>query len=147
MKIRDLQHPEIERARQFLCTQGWAHRVGDESAFERLIANTQRTAVAIVDGEIVGFARGITDGVSNGYLSMVAVAREFRRMGIGRALVAHVMSQDNNITWVLRAGRGEASEFFSSLGFVTSVVAMERVRHRSNISQEGDACKATSTSG
>jgi ribosomal protein S18 acetylase RimI-like enzyme len=128
MEIRDLHHSEIEQVRQFLCAHGWARRLEDGTSFERLIANTQRTAVAVVNGKIVGFARGITDGMSNGYLSMVAVASEFRRKGIGRALVSHVMGQDNNLTWVLRAGRDEASAFFSRLGFVTSAVAMERVR-------------------
>jgi ribosomal protein S18 acetylase RimI-like enzyme len=128
MEIRNLRHSEIEQVRLFLCAQGWAHRVHDQHAFERLIANTQRTAVAIVEGKIVGFARGITDDVSNGYLSMVAVASDFRRRGIGRALVSHVMGEDKNLTWVLRAGREDANAFFSSLGFVASTLAMERVR-------------------
>lgn len=128
MEIRDLQPSEIETARRFLCAQGWGHRVGDEPAFARLIENTQRTAVAVTNGQIVGFARGITDGMSNGYLSMVAVSPAHRRMGIGRALVAHVMGADRNITWILRAGREDAPAFFSKLGFVTSSIAMERER-------------------
>ncbi len=128
MKIRDLHAAEIERAREFLCTQGWAHRIASPAEFRRLIENSQRTAVAIVDGQIVGFARGVTDGLSNGYLSMVAVAPEVRRGGIGRALVDHITGADRNITWLLRAGRDDAVAFFSKLGFVTSPVAMERVR-------------------
>ena len=128
MEIRDLQPSEIEMARRFLRAQGWEHRIGDAAEFSRLIANTQRTAVAIIDGEIVGFARAITDGISNGYLSMVAVAAGFRRRGIGRALVTHIMGSDRSITWVLRAGREGAGAFFSKLGFVVSSVAMERVR-------------------
>ena len=128
MKIRDLHAAEIDEAREFLCAQGWAHRIASPGEFRRLIENTQRTAVAIVDGQIVGFARGVTDGLSNGYLSMVAVAPEFRRGGIGRALVEHITGPDRNITWLLRAGREDAVAFFSELGFVTSSVAMERVR-------------------
>ena len=132
MEIRDLQPSEMDKARHFLCVQGWEHRVGNEADFARLIGNTQRTAVAIIAGDIVGFARGITDGISNGYLSMVAVAPAFRKRGIGRALVAHVMGTDKNITWILRAGRDDASTFFAKLGFVASSVAMERVREKPN---------------
>jgi len=136
MEIRNLHASEIEAARQFLCSQGWEHRVANEAEFARLLANTQRIAVAIVAGEIVGFARAITDEVSNGYLSMVAVAPNFRKRGIGRALVAHVMGTDEKITWVLRAGRENASEFFAKLGFVASTVAMERLRKNPNNNRE-----------
>jgi ribosomal protein S18 acetylase RimI-like enzyme len=146
MEIRDLHRSEIETARRFLCAQGWAHRVGDVSAFTQIIENTQRTAVAIVNGALVGFARGITDGKSNGYLSMVAVAQDHRRRGIGSALVAHVIGPDKGITWMLRAGREDASAFFARLGFVVSTQAMERVREQPNDSLESDACKATRAS-
>jgi hypothetical protein len=40
------------------------------------------------------------------------------------------MRADKNITWMLRAGREDASAFFSKLGLVTSSVAMEREREK-----------------
>lgn len=129
MKIRNVELAEIERIRQFLCATGWAHRVGSEEQFAALIAASQRTAVAIdSSGEILGFARAITDGISNGYLSMVVVAPTCRLRGVGRSLVAHIMGSDSGITWVLRAGREGATEFFASLGFEVSTIAMERSR-------------------
>lgn len=128
MIIRDLHSSEVEATRLFLCNQGWAHRFNDAERFLQLIENTQRTAVAVEGGEIVGFARGITDGFSNGYLSLVAVAPEHRRKGIGSALVSHVTGSDQGTTWVLRADRDGAAAFFEKLGFVVSTVAMERNR-------------------
>ena len=35
---------------------------------------------------------------------------------------------DENVTWVLRAGREGAPAFFARLGFVQSTLAMERSR-------------------
>lgn len=128
MLIRDVQLQEAESVRQFLCANGWAHRVGSAEEFALLLAHSQRTAVAIANHEIVGFARAITDGVSNGYLSMVAVSQEYRLQGVGRALVQHITGDDPRITWVLRAGREGAAAFFAKLGFQVSSIAMERLR-------------------
>lgn len=128
LEIRDVQPSDVESVRLFLRQNGWGHRIGSAEYFAQLIANSQRTAIAVKNEQIVGFARGITDGLSNGYLSMVVVCGQHRREGVGRALIEHVMGENSDITWVLRAGREGASEFFSSLGFETSTIAMERRR-------------------
>lgn len=128
ISIRDLLLTEVEAARQFLERHGWGHRTGTAEHFAQLVQNSQRTAVALSGQQIIGFARGLTDGLSNGYLSMVVVDGQHRRAGIGRALVEHVMGDNTDITWVLRAGREGAEAFFASLGFETSVIAMERLR-------------------
>ncbi|MDX9670876.1 MULTISPECIES: GNAT family N-acetyltransferase [unclassified Pseudomonas] len=128
LTVRNLLPDEVESVRQFLGQHGWGHRTGSSDHFAQLIENSQRTAVALSDEQIIGFARGITDGLSNGYLSMVVVDDQHRRAGVGRALVEHVMGDNSDITWVLRAGREGAEAFFASLGFETSVIAMERPR-------------------
>jgi len=128
MEVRDLQPNEVEAARLLLCANGWAHRITSPEWFARLIAASQRTAVAVDAGQVVGFARGITDGTSNGYLSMIVVAPTCRGKGIGSALLKHVMGEDAGVTWVVRTGREGAHEFFSRCGFVQSAVAMERCR-------------------
>ncbi|MCL9801763.1 GNAT family N-acetyltransferase [Pseudomonas sp. rhizo66] len=130
LNVRNLQPAETESVRQFLGQHGWGHRTGSAEHFARLIEHSQRTAVAVQGERIIGFARGITDGLSNGYLSMVVVDDQHRREGIGRALVEHIMGDNADITWVLRAGREGAEAFFASLGFETSVIAMERPRRK-----------------
>lgn len=128
LNVRDLLPGEVEPVRLFLGLHGWSHRTGSPEHFAQLIRNSQRTALALKGEQIVGFARGISDGLSNGYLSMVVVDGLHRRAGIGRKLVEHVMGDNPEITWVLRAGREGAEAFFATLGFETSVIAMERPR-------------------
>ncbi len=91
LTVRDLLPEEVEPVRMFLNQHGWGHRTGSSDYFAQLIENSQRTAVALSGEQIIGFARGITDGLSNGYLSMVVVDGQHRRAGVGRALVEHVM--------------------------------------------------------
>ena len=131
MVHRPIQTEDYEAVQSLLAENGWATRVSDVKRFRAMIDGADRTVV-VLDGErVVGFARALCDGVSNGYISMLAVAEDKRRQGIGRRMVEHLMQGDNSgdITWVLRAGR-DSRVFWERLGFTVSDIAMERVRQR-----------------
>ena len=128
IEFRSLTNGEdYEPIRQFLSELGWAQRVADREKFKQLIEHTSRTVVAYESDRVVGFARAVCDEVSNGYISMVAVAPDKRGEGIGRELVQRLIGDDDAITWVLRAGHG-SEPFWGKVGFKRSDVAMERVR-------------------
>lgn len=132
MQVRPIATPEeIESARVLLQSAGWGKRVADPSTFGRLISQSQVALVAVHEGQVVGFLRALTDGLFNGYISMVVVAEEHRGKGIGSALVRAVMGENTEMTWVLRAGRDGVSAFYEKLGFSLSEVAMERPGNRS----------------
>ncbi len=125
---RSIQADDYEAVQTFLVDNGWGARVSDVERFRAMLNRADRTVVARDGDRVVGFARALCDGASNGYISMVAVAGDVRRQGIGRQLVEHLMEGDiDDITWVLRAGR-ESRGFWERLGFMTSDIAMERVR-------------------
>jgi predicted N-acetyltransferase YhbS len=127
MIFRALRIEDYEAVRRFLAENGWEKRVADREKFRRMMANASRTVVALDGERIVGFARALCDDVSNGYIGTVAVAEDFRRRGVGRELVERLIGDDENITWVLRAGRG-STEFWRKMGFRRSEAAMERIR-------------------
>jgi GNAT superfamily N-acetyltransferase len=128
MQVRGFVASDLHRVHALLATHGWAHRIGDLQNLDRLISASQRAVVAVADDQVIGFARAITDGISNGYLSMLVVCEGHRRQGVGRALVECLVGAESNITWVLRAEREGAAQFFAKLGFQVSTSAMERPR-------------------
>ncbi len=126
VQIRSIHPSELEAARRLLIAGGWTTRVSNPVWFRQLVANSQIALVAIEESEVVGFLRAITDGMANGYISMLVVAQSHQRKGIGRALIQHVLGTDARMTWVLRAGRDGVATFYEKIGFAPSVVAMER---------------------
>jgi predicted N-acetyltransferase YhbS len=127
MQFRSITADDYESVRQFLSEMGWQHRVHDPEKFKKMLEHTSRTILAVDGARIVGFARALCDEVSNGYISMVAVASDRRGEGIGRELVRQLIKEDAGITWILRAGRG-SSAFWERVGFQSSEIAMEKVR-------------------
>ncbi len=127
MKFRAIGPADYEKVRLFLAANGWESRVANRERFTKMLENTQRTVVAVEGSEVVGFARALCDEVSNGYISMVAVAENKRGQGIGREMVRRLINENTGITWILRAGRG-SNAFWEKMGFEDSVVAMERTR-------------------
>ena len=125
-KFRAIRPSEVETARQLLLSAGWERKVSDAEEFAKLVSQSQLALVAVDEDRVVGFIRALTDGMTNGYISMVVVAQELRGTGIGRALVQAAMGSDERITWVLRAGRPGIFGFYEKLGFRVSQVAMER---------------------
>lgn len=126
MQIRKISPEEIEQARLLLAANDWGPRVQDPQTFRELVARSRVALVAVEQQVVIGFLRALSDGIFNGYISMVVVAREHRGRGIGTALVREAMGDDDRMTWVLRAGRTGVSAFYEKLGFSQSEVAMER---------------------
>lgn len=93
----------------------------------RQLAGTRWIVHAYDDARLVGFARAISDGVATAYVGSVMVDPDYRRRGIGRALLARLMDGRGEIKFVLHT-RSESAAFYAALGFVDATQMMVRER-------------------
>jgi len=134
--LRAIEAHEIEAVRQLLLANGWEGARFAPDRFPALIHEAREALVAVDGARVVGFARTLGDGVSNGYLCTLVVDVDYRKRGIARALVARALGDNLDMTWVLRAERPGLQAFYEKLGWRASTVAMERVRRPAVASKE-----------
>ncbi len=64
---------------------GWVRRTTDRERLAQLVRGSLYVISAWEGDRLVGFARAISDGAFNAYMSTVAVLPEYQGRGIGRA--------------------------------------------------------------
>jgi|GEM_PF-199007 len=129
IQIRPALESDFEEIRQFLLTLGYGSRVEDPFRFYRMLNNSTRKIIALESGVIVGFVRALSDNISNGLISMLAVSNENRKNGVGTQLIEHLIGEDPHITWILRIKEDSGLEkFYKNLGFQVSSITLEKDR-------------------
>lgn len=109
---------DLDQLVALILTAGWESRARDRRKLAALVANSRFVVSAWHGRRLVGFARAISDGVRNAYVSTVAVLPEYRRQGIGREIVRRLVSgkDRSSIRWILHARR-ELHGFYAENGF------------------------------
>jgi GNAT superfamily N-acetyltransferase len=117
---RDTPDVDIFQLARLFEQAGWHDRTHDLGRLARVVQGSTFVATAWDDGRLVGFARAISDGVSDALLSTITVLEGYRRKGIGRELLRRILHGHDEIAFVLQAP-AELASFCVGAGF-------ERVR-------------------
>jgi len=100
--------------------QGWWGRGATRTALNRLIRGSHCFIVAQRGGAIAGMARAISDRAGDAYLQDVAVLKQERGSGLGKALVAALCRRlkRDGIDWIGLIAQDKSDPFYKKLGFV-----------------------------
>ena len=110
---------DVDAIYRFLSTQAYWHRWRTRTQIEHQIRGAWRVVGIYLHGtnELVGYARAISDGVSDAYLGDVYVLREHRGQGLGKLLMRTMVDEGpgRNLRWILSTK--DAHELYRQFGF------------------------------
>ncbi len=91
----------------------------DPQFINKIIAGSYCFVIAKKENRIIGMGRAISDGVSDAYIQDVAVLKEFRGQGIGKAIIKAIIKnlEENKISWIGLISEPDAIPFYKSLSF------------------------------
>ncbi len=84
-------------------TVGWERRTADRERLAQLVRGSLWVVSALDDGRLIGFARAVSDGATNAYVSTVAVLPEYQGRGIGKEIMRRLIDGHDGIQFVLHA--------------------------------------------
>jgi ribosomal protein S18 acetylase RimI-like enzyme len=126
IRYHDTHAVDLDQLEALFLTAGWDRR-SDRARLAQQVEGA-RYVVWAADGEkLVGFARAISDGASNAYVSTVVVAPGYRGRGIGKELIIRLMEGKDNILFVLHS-RPEVLSFYLKCGFEHATDMLRRPR-------------------
>lgn len=101
---------------------GWWSTEDKESDWEtinKIVANSFCFVIAILNDQIIGMGRAISDGVSDAYIQDVTVLKEYRRQGIGKQIVSTLINflQEQKLQWIGLISEPGYENFYQGLGF------------------------------
>ncbi len=85
----------------------------------QIVSDSFCFVIAILDTEIIGMGRAISDGVSDAYIQDVTVRQELRGQGIGKGIIRTLLTQlkTHNLQWIGLISEPGYERFYQSLGF------------------------------
>ena len=89
---------DLEQLAALFASAGWHERAADRARLRQQLVGAMFVVSAWESDTLVGFARAISDGATNAYISTVAVLPEYQGRGIGRELVRRLTTSHYKVS-------------------------------------------------
>jgi GNAT superfamily N-acetyltransferase len=113
----DPDRVDVGMVSDYLANESYWARGRSRDVTERLVVEADRIVGLYRDGDQLGFARVVTDGVAFAFLADVFVLEQARGRGLGVELVREAVDNGPHarLRWLL--GTDDAHDLYAKLGF------------------------------
>ena len=108
----------VEQFEGIIRETGLTRRLDDKERLANMMTHADFLITAWEAGEIVGFARGLSDYSSVVYVADLGVAKTHWKRGIGRSLMEQVVAYVGEDTHIVLLASKLAEDYYSRLGFI-----------------------------
>lgn len=93
INIRNINESDVEGIYNIYKKEGWGSF--DKNLVEKLIVNSISKFIVVTEGEkIIGFSRYLSDNVLTVFLAEIIVEKEYRNIGVGKAMIREIFNQN-----------------------------------------------------
>jgi GNAT superfamily N-acetyltransferase len=119
LEIRADDEPALPEVLSLYGSVGWTAYTDEPEVLRSALAGSDVVLTGRVDRALVGLARTVSDGASICFVQDLLVRPEYRRAGVGRALMTTLLDRYHHCRqFVLVTERGDpvATAFYRSMG-------------------------------
>ncbi|HIT75732.1 MAG TPA: GNAT family N-acetyltransferase [Candidatus Avipropionibacterium avicola] len=119
VRISDQDRPGRDELVELYGSVSWGAYTHDPDRLVRALEGSMRVVTARRDGQLVGLARVVGDGVSIAYLQDILVHPDLHRSGLGRALISAVFEPLSDVRQKVLMTDAEPGQraFYEAVGF------------------------------
>jgi ribosomal protein S18 acetylase RimI-like enzyme len=112
----DRERIDVDAVHAFISTESYWGLGRERELVVRTVAGSARVLGLYRDGEQIGFARAVSDGVTLAYLADVYVLAAYRGQNLGYELVREIVENSfGGVRWMLNTA--DAQGLYERLGF------------------------------
>lgn len=119
MRIVENSFPDLTQLLALYQSVGWLHSHDNMEFVKKILENSDEFICIYVENTLVAFGRMLTDYHMSAFLDDIVVHSDYRRIGLGRKVIKHLISKVPNVKKV-KVTTYYASGFYDKLGFSQS---------------------------
>jgi len=120
--FKTIKNPKIQRLKQIIKVYkdaNWWYEYDNLRRLKKIIKGSFLFFVVLLNNDVIGIARIISDGINDAYIQDFTILKEFRNQGIGTKFLRFILEKLKNkgFKWIGLISQKRAVSLYKRAGF------------------------------